>query len=145
MPVFSGENLECQLDDWHPSLDRASVWNAWTVEEKMMQFAGYLTGRALQEFNLLRPDERDSFESSVEALRARLDPGSIAVAAQDFRHTAQRESESVADFIRRLEHTFRVALHSGPPWYTLLYCQLQEGLRYELMKGPAVSGATKYQ
>ena len=28
---------------------------------------------------------------------------------------------------------------------TLLYCQLQEGLRYELMRGPAVSGATKYQ
>ena len=28
---------------------------------------------------------------------------------------------------------------------TLMYCQLQEGLRYELMKGPAVSGATRYQ
>ena len=114
-----------------------------------MQFAGYLTGCALQEFNLLRPDERGSFESSIEALCARLDPCSKAVAAQDFRHTAQRESESVADFIRRLERTFRVAYGrdamSSETRDTLLYCQLQEGLRYELMKGPAVSGATKYQ
>ena len=28
VPVFSGENLECQLDDWLPSLERASIWNA---------------------------------------------------------------------------------------------------------------------
>ena len=28
---------------------------------------------------------------------------------------------------------------------TLLLCQLQEGLQYELMKAPAVSEATKYQ
>lgn len=28
---------------------------------------------------------------------------------------------------------------------TQLYCQLQEGLRYELLRGPALSGATKYQ
>ena len=45
--TFSGENLEMQLEDWLPALDRARVWNAWTLEEKMMQLAGHLTGRAL--------------------------------------------------------------------------------------------------
>ena len=34
---------------------------------------------------------------------------------------------------------------SGETRDTLLYCQLQEGLRLELMKAPAVSGTTKYQ
>ena len=57
--------------------------------------------------------------------------------------------KAVADFIRRLERTFRIAYGrdamSSETRDTLLYCQLQEGLRYELMKGPAVSGATKYQ
>ena len=45
---FSGEDLECQLDNWLPSLERVGVWNAWTAEERLMQLAGYLKGRALQ-------------------------------------------------------------------------------------------------
>ena len=68
---FSGEDLECQLDDWLPSLERASVWNVWTAEEGLMQLAGHLKGRALQEYNLLRAEESESFESAVEALRSR--------------------------------------------------------------------------
>ena len=31
------------------------------------------------------------------------------MAAQDFRHSLQRSSESVADFIRRLEKTYQIA------------------------------------
>ena len=46
---------------------------------------------------------------AVNSLRTRLDLGSRAIAAQDFRHTLQQEQESVADFIRRLEQTFRLA------------------------------------
>jgi len=87
---FSGEDLECQLDDCLPSLERVSVWNAWTTEERLMQLAGHLKGHTLQEYNLLRVEERESFESAVEALRSRLDPGSKAVAAQDFRHATHR-------------------------------------------------------
>ena len=146
---LSGEDMECQLDDWLLSLERASVWNAWTAEERLMQLAGHLKGCTLQEYNLLRAEERESFESAVEALRGHLDPGSKAVAAQDFRHATQKDSESVADFVRRLERMFRIAYGHDPMSKetrdTLLYCQLQEGLRYELMRGPAVSGATKYQ
>ena len=41
---FSGEDLECQLDDWLPSLERARTWNAWTAKEKLMQLAGHLKG-----------------------------------------------------------------------------------------------------
>ena len=48
-----------------------------------------------------------------------------------------------------MERTFRIAYGrdsmSTETRDTLLYCQLQEGLHYELMKAPAVSGATKYQ
>ena len=146
---FTGEDLESQLDDWLPSLERATEWNRWSPEEKLIQLAGHLRGRALQEYDLLRPGEKDSFESAVEALCSRLDPSTKAVAAQDFRHAAQRDTESVQDFIRRVERTFRTAYGRDPMSSetrdTLLLCQLQEGLRYELMKAPAVSGATKYQ
>lgn len=93
-----------------------------------MQFAGHLKGRALQEYNLLRLEERASFEDAKEALRSRLEPGSKAVAAQDFRHATQRDSEAVSDFIRRLERTFRIAygrdVMSNETRDTLLYGQL---------------------
>lgn len=46
---FTGENPEIRLDDWLPSLQRASRWNQWTEEEQLIQLAGHLRGRALQE------------------------------------------------------------------------------------------------
>ena len=71
-----------------------------------------------------------------------------ALAAQDFRHICQGDNESVADFIRRMEHTFKVAYGrdsmSQETRNALLHGQLQDGLRYEIMKAPAVSGAQTY-
>ena len=85
----------------------------------------------------------------MAALRSRLDPGSRALVAQDFRHAAQRENEAVADYISRLEQLFRRAYGregmSDETRDTLLHSQLQEGLRYELMKAPAVSGSHAYR
>ena len=53
------------------------------------------------------------------------------------------------DFVRRLERTFHIAYGrdsmSSETKDTLLYGLLQEGLQLELMRGPAVSGATRYQ
>ena len=71
------------------------------------------------------------------------------MAAQDFRHATQDENEKVSDFIRHLEKTFcRAYGHDTMLSETrdaLLYAQLQEGLRYDLMKAPAVSGALNFQ
>ena len=106
---FSGETPDVIFDDWLPALQRAAAWNGWSDEEKLLQLAGHLRGRALQEWNLLQDSEREVFESAVDSLRIRLDPGSRALAAQDFRHTIQREKEPVSDFIRRLDQTFRLA------------------------------------
>ena len=131
MNEFSGEDL---LEDWLPSLERASKWNAWSEE---VQLAGHLKGRALQEWNLLHPDQRTTLTQAIEALRSRLDCVSKTVAAQDFWHTTQREAESVSNFIHRLERTFRTAYGrdkmSVETRDTLLYGQLQEGLRLQLM------------
>ena len=114
-----------------------------------MQFAGHLRGRALQEWNLLPDEEKATFEAAVKSLRGRIDAGCKAVAAQDFRHLRQGDSESVSDLIRRLERTFRIAYGrdsmSTETRDALLYGQLQEALRYELMRAPAVSGSVKYQ
>lgn len=145
MNEFSGED---PLEDWLPSLELASTWNAWSEEDRMIQLAGHLKGRALQEWNLLHPD-RAAFAQVVETLRSRLDSVNKTVAAQNFRHTTQREVESASDFIRCLERTFRTAYGRDGMLLetrdTLLYGQLQDGLRLQLMRGPAVSVARNYQ
>ena len=145
---FTGENLEIRLDEWLPSLERARAWNDWTEEELLLQLAGHLRGRALQEWGLLDEDSKRSYVQAVDALRLRLDPGSRTLAAQDFRHTSQIDEERVADFIRRLERTFNVAYGregmSSETRDTLLHGQLQDGLKHDLMRAPAVSGAQSY-
>ena len=130
---FTGENQEVCIDDWLPALERASTWNGCTEEEGLMQLAGHLRGRALQEWNLLSDGDKGSYANATQALHNRLDPGGRALAAQDFRHTVQGETELVADFIRRLERTFQIAYGrdgmSTKTRDTLLHSQLQEGLQ----------------
>ena len=146
---FTGENPELRFEDWLPSLKRASTWNEWTEEELLLQLAGHLRGRALQEWGLLDEVSKKMYSTAVESLRARLDPGSRTLAAQDFRHTRQGDNESVATFIRRLERTFQIAYGhdsmSTETRDTLLHGQLQEGLLHEVMRAPAVSGAQTYK
>ena len=45
----------------------------------------------------------------MKALRERLDPGGKILAAQDIRHALQKESESVAEYVRCLERMFQIA------------------------------------
>ena len=93
--------------------------------------------------------EKENLQKATDTLKKHLDPGSKMLAAQDFRHAAQRENELIADYIRRLEQTFRIAYgQDGISVETrdvLLFGQMQEGLKYELMESLAVSGATGYQ
>ena len=149
IPFFSGEDPAVNVDDWLPSLERASTWNGWSMTEKVMQLPGYLKGRALQEWSLLSPTVQQDYTAAIEALRSRLDSTNRTMAAQEFRHSTQRQGESVADFIRRLEKAFQLAygkdsLHSDTR-DALLYSQLYDGLRYNLMRGPAVSGSQNYK
>jgi len=52
--MFSGEDMENNLDDWLPTLARAAKWNGWTKDELLIQLAGHLKGRARQEWSLSR-------------------------------------------------------------------------------------------
>ena len=92
--------------------------------------------------------EKESYSQAIQALQGKLEPANKILAAQDFRHISQGDHESVADFIRRLEHTFKIAYGrdsmSQETRNTSLHGQLQDGLRYEIMKAPAVSGAQNY-
>lgn len=146
---FSGESGDITLDDWLPGLERVAEWNKWTDEEILIQLAGYLRGRPLQEWNLLGKEDKTSYKAAVEVLRERLGYGSRVLAAQDFRHTSQKEAEPVADFIRRLERSFAVAYGkdgmSEDTRSILLYGQLQEGLCYDVIKSSGVSGAQSYK
>ena len=114
----------------------------------MLQLAGHLCGRALQEWNLIPAEERSTFSDAVESLSSRVNSGSRVLAGQDFRHARQESSESVADYIRRLERLFQTAYGrdglGSEIRQMLLYSQLQEGLKYNFIKSPAVSGASFY-
>lgn len=74
---------------------------------------------------------------------------SKTLAAQHFRHVIQGTQESVSSYILQLKKTFRRAY--GQDSMTretrnaCFYAQLQEGVRYVLMKAPEVSGAGEYQ
>ena len=151
LPVskFTGEDPECQLDDWLSTLERACMWNSWTGEDNLIQLAGHLRGRALQEYNLIRQEDRNTFAQRVDILHLRIDVGSKAAAVQDFQHIVQSDPESVSYLIQHLELTFRIVYGrssmSSNTKDTLLYSQMKEGLQLKLMKGPAVSGAMIYQ
>ena len=108
---FTGERPDVLLDDWLPSLERAATWNGWTAEEHLLQFAGHLRGKALQEWSLITEAEKENYEGAVAALRARLDPVSLTLAAQDFRHLVQGDDEKVADFIRQVQTSFWTRKH----------------------------------
>ena len=146
---FSAEELDEHWDEWLPTFERAADWNGWSDAERLLQLAGHLRGKARQEFSLLTPDEKSTFIKAKVAMSSRLDIGSKALAAQDFRHSTQGAQETVSDYILRLEKTFRRAYGRDPmaeeTRKALLYAQLQEGLRYGLMKAPAVSGAQEYK
>ena len=114
-----------------------------------MQLPGHLKGRALQELILLSLTVQQDYTAAIDALRSRLDSTNRTVAAQDFHYSIQRQGESVADFIRRLEKAYQLAYgkDSLNPAVrdALLYGQMYDGLRYNLMTGPAVSGAQNYR
>ena len=69
---------ELRLDDWIPALLRASKWYGWSEDEVLIQLAGHLRGRALQEWNLLPDEEKCDRQKAVKALRERLNPGGKA-------------------------------------------------------------------
>ena len=146
---FTGEDPQVRLDDWLPGLVRTSRWNGWSAEEQLIQLAGHLKGRALQEWNLLDEDQASSYGDATQALREKLEPGNRVLAGQDFRHTMQGEAETVSDFIRHLEQVFQIAYGrdkmSLETREAILYGQMQEGLCMELLRGLVVSGATSYK
>ena len=92
--------------------------------------------------------DKATYHTAIKALRERLDPGNQSIAALDF-HTSQKPSETVSDFIRRLEKVFQKAFDrenlSAETRDMLLYGQLQEGLSYTLMESPSVSGSQNYR
>ena len=144
--TFSGDS---SFEDWLPALKRAATWNAWSSDETLIQLAGHLRGRAIEEWNLMDDSEKEDLEKAVDALKKRLDPNSTMLAAQDFRRATQRDGEPIASYIRRVEQVFRAAYGkagmSSETRDTLLFNQMQEGLCYELMESPAVSGAAGYK
>ena len=86
LDCFSGENPEITFEDWLPSLERVARWNEWPEEDTLLQLAGHLRGRALQEWLLLTQESKNTLQIATAALTAKLETRSKVLAAQDFRH-----------------------------------------------------------
>ena len=111
LPVdpYTGEDIEVWWEDWLPTFERAASWNKWTDGEKVIQLAGHLKKRALMEWNSIEEADRNNYTTACKSMQTRMDPGCKAIAAQDFRHTVQKDTEPVMDFILRLERIFQRA------------------------------------
>ena len=79
LPVepFSGEMEAVRLDDWLPALERAATWNDWTEEDRLLQLAGHLRGRAVETSTFLcskitSPNGRWCMQSPTRRLRESL-------------------------------------------------------------------------
>ena len=146
---YNGSDPEIRFDDWLPTLERAAQWNNWSDEESLLQLAGHLRGKAAREYGLLSTEDKQSFPCAVRALCTRLDPGSCALAAQDFRNAIQYDRETVSDYITRLERSFQIVYGreklSSETREAFLFSQLQAGLKLSIMESPAVSGSLSYK
>ena len=65
---FKGSDPELRFEDWLPTLERAATWNGWSEDEKLMQLAGHLRGKAAREYSLLSSEEKRAFPTAVQAL-----------------------------------------------------------------------------
>ena len=63
--TFMGEDPECRLDDWFLTLRRAEDRNGWTEGDLLIQLAGHLKGRALQEWNLMADNEKKTYSQAT--------------------------------------------------------------------------------
>ena len=104
--TFGGNS---SFEDWLPSLQRSAMWNAWSKGETLLQLAGHLRSRALEEWNLMDSGDKKDLSKAVNALKKRLDPGSKMLAIQDFRHASQGLHESIYDYMWHLERMFHTA------------------------------------
>ena len=69
LDVFEGENAEIRFEHRLLSLEQAGPRNGWTPDEKLIQLAGHLQGKAWQKWNLLDDRERATFCDAVKAMK----------------------------------------------------------------------------
>ena len=72
---YTGENPDILWEEWLPIFERAASWNGWTEQERLLQLAGHLRGKALQEWSLLSDSRKSTFTRATAEMQNRLDPG----------------------------------------------------------------------
>ena len=82
--IFTGESSDVLWEDWLPTLEQTATWNDLTENEKLLQLAGHLRGKAAQEWALLSTANKSTFAIA-------LDRGGKVLAAKEFaiQHSGQ--------------------------------------------------------
>ena len=76
LPMFGskGQDDGDALDRWLRKLDRHAALQKWSPREKLLQFELRLTGKAEQLYEVLPTDVKNSPDTAIAALRARIHP-----------------------------------------------------------------------
>ena len=65
--TFSGD--DSNFEDWLPALQRCATSNGWSDDETLLQLAGYLRARALEEWNLMDEKDKTDFGEAVSVFK----------------------------------------------------------------------------
>ena len=63
---FTGERSDQLWEEWLQMLGRAAFWYSWSEQEKLLQLAGYLRGKAQREGDLLELSSKQSFDVAIK-------------------------------------------------------------------------------
>ena len=64
--TFTGMDPESRIEDWLPTLKMVANWNGWTEDDLLLQLAGHMKGRALQEWNLVLDDQKTTYHCALQ-------------------------------------------------------------------------------
>ncbi len=110
VPMFTGEEKtgdEETFEKWVRKLERHAELERWSEREKLVQLELHLSGRAERLFDLLPPEVKAKFTSTVESLRKRLAPvRREALLSAQLMKTRQKPTDSVDEYAQHFESLF---------------------------------------
>ena len=99
LSCYTGEGVDATYggsDHWLECFHERAVFAGWSSEEKLYQMKAHLDTTALNVFRMLPDQDRDTFDTTVSALKKRFRPADIEeLSGLEFHHRTQGDGESI--------------------------------------------------
>jgi hypothetical protein len=108
LPTFDGNSREeGAYKRWVAKIGKHTELLHWSDRDQLLQFELHLTGKAERVYEVLPPEEKQTFASATEALGRRIQPAKReALASAQLLRRKQKAGESVDDYVREFERLF---------------------------------------